>query len=290
MAASETAAISVQNGAPPTVRAAIHAASGGSTASFAYLVQTAAIESGFDSQARAQTSSATGMYQFVEGTWLEMVERHGGEIGLGRYADALNAGDVDPDLERVILDLRRDPKVAAFMAGAYAEQNRRYLEAGLGRGVDDVDQYLAHFLGPRGATTFLEALARAPETPAADLLPAAAQANRGVFYDTARPRTVGEVHALFARKFGQSGDIAGTAHEANPTADLADRSKQIVRPAIRADSPTFAASSAFMVHVLLATLEEADRQPLERRAGSRVSPGNDPGDPTGEDWTDARAA
>lgn len=215
------------------------------------------------------------MYQFVESTWLEMVENHGADVGLGRYADALKADNLGPGLEQEILDLRRDPKVAAFMAGAYAEQNRRYLETELAREVDNVDQYLAHFLGPSGAATFLEALATAPETPAADLLPAAAQANRGVFYDVARPLTVGEVHALFARKFGQPIDIKASVTKTGQATDLADMHKLIVRPTMRVDSPMVTANTAFMVHVLLETLEEADRQPPEERAGSRAFPGND---------------
>ena len=51
--------------------------------------------------------------------------------------------------------------------------------------------------------------------------------------------------------------------------------KLIVRPMMRADSPMVTANTAFMVHVLLETLEEADRQPPEERAGSRAFPGND---------------
>ena len=42
-------------------------------ADFEYLAQTAARESNFDPQAQARTSSAAGMFQFIEQTWLGMM-------------------------------------------------------------------------------------------------------------------------------------------------------------------------------------------------------------------------
>ena len=92
MLAHETAALLDLSHAPSAVRTAIRAAGGGSSADFAYLVRTAAVESSFDPTAKSATSTASGMYQFVEATWLEMVENHGAKIGLGDHAAALRHG------------------------------------------------------------------------------------------------------------------------------------------------------------------------------------------------------
>ena len=124
MLAHEAAALLDLSHAPSAVRTAIRDAGGRSSADFAYLVRTAAVESSFDPAARSATSSASGMYQFVEATWLEMVENHGGKVGLGEHAAALSDGSAGPQLRQDILDLRHDPKTATFMAQAYADQNR----------------------------------------------------------------------------------------------------------------------------------------------------------------------
>ena len=147
-----------------------------------------------------------------------------------------------------ILDLRYDPKTAAFMAQAYADDNRRHLEVELGRPAGMVDQYLAHFLGPSGATTFLTTLENRPGTLAAELLPAAAEANQAVFYESGRPRSVAEVHAYFSRKLGEPVDA-----EAYTSGWVASPLSHQAQPA-RADTPPFSVNSAFMVHVLLQAL------------------------------------
>src|SRR3546814_15387230 len=61
--------------------------------------------------------------------------------------------------------------------------------------------YLGHFLGTSGASRFLGARQDNPAQNAAALLPEAAAANRGVFYDAdGRARSVGEIYATFQRK------------------------------------------------------------------------------------------
>ena len=44
---------------------------------FSYLVHQAKAESSFDPNAKARTSSATGLFQFIERTWLDLAEKHG---------------------------------------------------------------------------------------------------------------------------------------------------------------------------------------------------------------------
>lgn len=178
---------------------------------FSYLLRQARIESGFNPNAKARTSSATGLFQFTEQTWLATVKKHGAEQGLGWAAAAIQRGPngryhiADPNLRQAILNLRKDPQSSASMAGAFAADNRTYLERHLGRPVESVDLYLAHFLGAGGASKFLSAQDTNPSTAAAAIVPAAARANRSIFYkNDGTPRTLAEVRDHFAAKLGVS--------------------------------------------------------------------------------------
>jgi hypothetical protein len=108
------------------------------------LVSTARLESGFNPDARARTSSATGLFQFIDSTWLSTVSHHGARHGL------------NPTSRDEALSLRRDPLAASLMAASHMADNARQLQARLGRPADTVDLYLAHFLGAGGAVRFLE--------------------------------------------------------------------------------------------------------------------------------------
>src|SRR3546814_888298 len=59
---------------------------------FNYLFNQAKIESGFNPNARASTSSATGLYQFIDQSWLGVVNDHGEKYGLGWAANAISRG------------------------------------------------------------------------------------------------------------------------------------------------------------------------------------------------------
>jgi hypothetical protein len=188
---------------------------------FGYLMAQAAQESSFQADARASTSSATGLYQFLDSTWLSMMRSHGAKYGFADLAariqpDGRGGFSVsDPGHKQQILDLRKDPKVSAVIGAEFALSNKEYLEGELGHRVGSTELYLAHFLGAGGATRFLKAIERNATQPAADLLPQAAAANRNVFYDrdTGRARTVGDIYRLFARsiesKQSQFADTAG---------------------------------------------------------------------------------
>lgn len=165
---------------PDAVRAAIRRAAEATGVNFSLLVETARRESAFNPQARAASSSATGLFQFIESTWLDMVRRHGGRHGLAAEAAALNQG-ADADTRRAILALRADPELSARMAGELARENAAALEARLGRSPSAGELYAAHVMGPAGAGRLIEAAAQgAPD--AAALFPREAAANRGLFY------------------------------------------------------------------------------------------------------------
>jgi hypothetical protein len=182
----------------------IQQASASTGVDFAYLMAQAAKESGFNPDAKAKTSSASGLYQFVEQTWLSVVRKHGAEYGLGDMASKIKLGEdgklrvADQALRKEILDLRRDPAIAAAMAAEHAADNKERLEAKLDREVQPVDLYLAHFLGLSGATSFLRAMEGNPDQGAASLFPKAAAANRAIFHRAdGSQRTLQEIYDRF---------------------------------------------------------------------------------------------
>ena len=176
-------------GAQGRVGAAIQRASARTGVDFSYLFNQAKVESGLNPLARARTSSATGLFQFIDQTWLGTVKKHGEAHGLGWAADAISRGAdgryrvADPAMRHLILDLRNQPEAASAMAAEFASDNQAHLETSLGRPVEAVDLYLAHFLGAGGATKFLRAHDANPDGAAAAALPEAARANRWVFFD-----------------------------------------------------------------------------------------------------------
>jgi hypothetical protein len=119
---------------PAAVRRAIETASGQTGIDFGYLVKKAAIESNLNPQAQAKTSSATGLYQFTQKTWLQMVRDYGDKYGLSDLAQQIdkNCSVQSADARQKILSLRADPTLSACMAGEYAAQNADYLQNRLG--------------------------------------------------------------------------------------------------------------------------------------------------------------
>ncbi len=190
---------------PALAAAAIKRASATTGAQFDYLMKTAMRESSLNADARAATSSAAGLFQFIEQTWLGVVKSYGAKHGLEDAAADIVRGEngtfvVAGDARREeILNLRFDPDASAALAGELAAENGRYLVERLGRAANATDLYLAHFLGAGGAAALLAAPA---DARAAEISPAAANANRNVFYDGARARTVGEVIASVRASMG----------------------------------------------------------------------------------------
>ena len=216
-----------QAAAQSGVGVAIQQAAARTGVDFGYLLGQAKIESGFDPNARARTSSATGLYQFIDQTWLATVKQHGDKHGLGWAADAIKQGSngryhvSDPAARRAVLDMRRDPEAASAMAAEFAADNQNYLENSLGRPVESVDLYLAHFLGAGGAQKFLSAHDANPDAPAASILPAAARANRSIFYDRGgAPRSFAEIRERFAAKLGGSAPLPPPADRSVPAAEV----------------------------------------------------------------------
>ncbi|MCJ2069043.1 lytic transglycosylase domain-containing protein [Methylobacterium sp. J-030] len=172
---------------------------------FDYLLATARRESALDPAAKAGTSSATGLFQFIEQTWLGVMKNAGPRLGLQTEADAITRQAdgsyvvADAGQRQAILDLRRDPKVSATLAGALTQQNAEALSGTLGREPTAGDLYVAHVLGAKGAAALIATARALPARAAALDLPEAAAANRALFYDrTGRPRGAAELYASLA--------------------------------------------------------------------------------------------
>lgn len=207
-----------QSGASPAVVAAVRQASASTGVDFSYLMEKAAVESGFNPDAKASTSSATGLYQFTESTWLDMVAQHGAEHGLGAQASEITYdADGNPTVANAadrqkILDLRKDPQLAAAMAAELAKDNKTALQSSVGGRIGGTELYLAHFLGAGGAAKFLDAFRQNPTQTASSIFPDAASANPGVFTDSTsgKPCTLQQVYDRFAAHFGGSTFLSGT--------------------------------------------------------------------------------
>src|SRR5262245_2790565 len=162
------------------VTGAIRQAAQATGTGFSYLLATAKIESGLDPGIKSSTSSATGLFQFIEQTWLMTMKQSGTELGYGRYADAIEKTGSgryvvrDPALRAEILNLRKDPAANASMAGALTRANAARLRGKIGRDPTEGELYIAHFLGAGGAAKLINAAATNPHVKAANLFPRAA--------------------------------------------------------------------------------------------------------------------
>ena len=190
-------AISGGNG----VEGAIQRAAAQTGVNFGFLLQTARRESGLNPKAHASTSSAAGLFQFVEQTWLSAVKRFGPRHGLGAYAAQVEEGPdgkfhvANPAMRKQVLDLRLDPQASALMAGELTQDHAAYLQGRTGRAPSAGELYAAHVLGPAGSARLTESVASRPATSAAQLFPEAAAANAGLFYRNGRPVSVAELSA-----------------------------------------------------------------------------------------------
>ena len=203
-------------GASDQVVQAIKNASTKTGVSFDYLMNKAKQESSFNPTAKAGTSSATGLFQFIDSTWLQAVRSYGDQFGIGNLADKITVDNkgrpqvTDENAKRQILELRKDPAVAANMTAAMSKDNASYLENSLGNKVGEGDLYLAHFLGLGGAEKFLKAKQTNAFQAAADIFPAAAAANKNVFYDASgRKKSLDEVSNFFAAKMDSGNSSNG---------------------------------------------------------------------------------
>ncbi len=226
------------------VTGAIRQAAQATGTSFQYLLATAQVESGLNPQAGASTSSARGLFQFVEQTWLGTMKQSGTPLGYGRYANAITktaSGRFevrDPALRNQILKLRNDPTANAVMAGAFTQANAALLSQKLGRSPSEGELYIAHFLGAGGAARLISLAAGNPGAGAASYFPIAAHANPAIFYDraTGAPRSLAQVRDVLTARY----DVAAR----RPSAPVTTAQAMPVTTAQAAPVPSSAVAAA----------------------------------------------
>ena len=190
------------------VTGAIQKAAKATGASFDYLLATAKVESDLNPDLAMRSSSATGLFQFIEQTWLEVMKQAGNALGFGRYADAITETTsgryevADPAMRAEIMKLRKDPAANAAMGGMFTQQNATTSAQRLGRKPTDGELYVAHFFGPYSAAKVIRMAGTNPTANAAQMFPAAAQANRPIFYDKqGNARSVAGVYQELVRRY-----------------------------------------------------------------------------------------
>jgi hypothetical protein len=225
-----------------TVTGAIRQAAQATGTSFNYLLATAQVESGLNPRAGAPTSSARGLFQFIEQTWFATIKQAGAALGFGRFADAISktaSGHYEvrnPAMRSEILKLRSDPTANAVMAGAFTKSNAETLSERLGRAPSEGELYIAHFLGAGGAGRLVQLAASNPNAKAAQFFSHAAQANPSIFYDrtTGAARSVAQVRNILTARY----DVARGSQAQNQPAVAA------LSPSLAPVSPVLAAPAA----------------------------------------------
>jgi hypothetical protein len=110
---------------------------------------------------KAGSSSAEGLFQFLEATWVEVLRRFGSKHGFTAAADAIcvirgRMTVADEKNRKWILALRRDPYLSALMAGEMVNTFRQILAGKVARDPSFTELYMAHLLGVRGATRLVQ--------------------------------------------------------------------------------------------------------------------------------------
>ena len=143
------------------------------------MMATAKQESDFGRSLVNPKGSAKGLFQFVDGTWQDMITKSGPIYGL-------------PTTTPVT-----DNRANAFMAAEYMRQNNALFTKQMGRPPKDGEMYISHFMGGQGGVNFVKAYESQPEANAAALFPKEASYNRNIFFDkaTGQPRSVAQVYA-----------------------------------------------------------------------------------------------
>jgi Transglycosylase SLT domain len=211
------------------ITSAIQNASDKTGVDFSYLIKQAQIESSFKTDVKASTSSATGLYQFIDKTWLSMVNKYGDKYGLTDLANQINEnGKVACNsVKKEILELRKNPELCSYMAAELAADNKSHIEKSTGKEAGATELYMAHFMGPSGASKFLNALDKNPNAQAADLFPDAAHANKNVFYDKAgNSKSLQQVYDQFDKKFASLETDSNITKKTPEVSQMAEVQKQ----------------------------------------------------------------
>ena len=178
----------------------------------------------------------------------------------------------DPAMRRQILALRNDPQAASLMAAESASDNADGLQSTLGRTANGTDLYMAHFLGLGGARQFLSAMQSNPQASAASLFPAAARANRNVFFNSSgQARSLSDIYQRFSDRLGQGAQVAAGGNAVPATGNSSAR---LSYATLLADGSEVIPGSG---DTTTADAAEWAASTLDRLNGSRLNGGNGSG-------------
>lgn len=169
------------------VKSAIHKASQVVGVPVSLLTAMAGVESAFRTDAGASTSSAKGLFQFINSTWVGVLAKYGDKYGVPKDAS------------------RFDPTYSAIMAAAMMKHEGYPAAKAAVSNPSMTDIYLTHFLGPTGGRKFIFAYMANPDAYGTSAVnEAQANANYNIFFDkvTGNPRTLRQIYDMFAKKLG----------------------------------------------------------------------------------------
>lgn len=150
------------------------------------LITTVAVESSFNPDAAPQNpnlpSSAKGLGQHLDSSWMEDLRLHGKKFGIPNGTTQFDA------------------RASALMTASRLRYNGEQLQKSLGRSVTMTDLYLAHLMGLGGASKFLKAPA---DAIGAEVATTTARQHPEYFYENGKALTVKEVYAKFAQKLAK---------------------------------------------------------------------------------------
>ncbi len=174
------------------------------------MLTTAAIESDFNPNAKAGTSSASGLMQFINSTWKETINKHGGKYGYDQSTSPFDA------------------KASALMGAHYIKDSLSGLSKSYKGAISSVEAYLVHFMGPGGAAKFLKAMQENPGQYGSQLMPKEAAANQSIYFGQNGPRTLGEIYQWFYNKVRTKAARYGISLPASSGADTSEKSKYVM--------------------------------------------------------------
>ena len=179
------------------------------------------MESSLKPKAGAGSSSAKGLYQFINSTWTEVLGKYGNKYGIPKNASVY------------------DPWANTLMGAEYLKEGARKIQGTLGRPATPVDLYMTHFMGGGGGSSFLRNLARKPDAPAAADFEKAARANPKVFFKNGRMLSYAEVYDALQRRARNNfsnvaqyakGSAGVNGEVSKPLADVNDESTGAIQP------------------------------------------------------------
>lgn len=241
---------------PTRAAGAIRMAAQKNNTDFGYMMELASAESGFSHDIKASTSSATGLYQFIESTWHTMIASYGGKYALGDLSGQVTiymddygrqqARMANPFIRQQTLELRKHPALSSLFGTDFQNENLAKQQCYVDGGISRTDRYLAHFLGAHDSIYFINQMRQQPDKSSVATFPEAAEYNEPVFYDmkgkkTYRERSLSEVFSFFDKKFNRGvfengADVQATFAAASVKSAVTD--PEVPAKSIQASKPS----------------------------------------------------